>query len=177
MISEKATVYSILTSVKRRNARRNSAALSVAVLSFVMLALCQEVVAFVPVKARFAAAPSLPAVIDRQEKRHETDVMFLSMSAAPALEQPMRGGGGRRSFEDRMRDMVDGGRKRRQQQNRQEAKLPPNVKICRTLDEYKAVVGEERERLVATRFYAPWWYVSASGGTKTAADRGLAWKS
>jgi hypothetical protein len=33
---------------------------------------------------------------------------------------------------------------------------PPNVKMVTNLQEYKKVVGEEREKIVVARFYAPW---------------------
>jgi hypothetical protein len=37
---------------------------------------------------------------------------------------------------------------------------PANVQLVQTLSEYKAVVGDERERLTVVRFYADWCRVS-----------------
>lgn len=34
--------------------------------------------------------------------------------------------------------------------------LPANLKIVTTIDEYKDVVGCEKERIVAVRFFARW---------------------
>jgi thioredoxin-like negative regulator of GroEL len=54
-----------------------------------------------------------------------------------------------------MRDMVltnDNKKKTRQTPSN----LPSNVKMVTSLQEYKKVVGEETEKLVVARFYAPW---------------------
>jgi len=78
-----------------------------------------------------------------------------------------------RSFEERMRDMVLGrpqsssatSEQRRvvvQQPKQQQRRsfLPPNVQTIESLDEYKRVVGDEREKIVAVRFYATYCKVS-----------------
>jgi thiol-disulfide isomerase/thioredoxin len=58
-------------------------------------------------------------------------------------------------FERRMRDMVltnDNKKKTRQTPSN----MPNNVKMVTSLQEYKKVVGEETDKLVVARFYAPW---------------------
>ena len=62
-----------------------------------------------------------------------------------------------KSFEDRMRDLVMGGRTNAAiPSENSDSKLPKNVKVVKTLDEYKKVVGGERDRIVVVRFFAPW---------------------
>jgi hypothetical protein len=58
-------------------------------------------------------------------------------------------------FERRMRDMVltnDNKKKARQTPSN----LPSNVKMVTSLEEYKKLVGEETDKVVVARFYAPW---------------------
>lgn len=67
-----------------------------------------------------------------------------------------------RTFEERMRDMVLGPRQRaaaptateQRRVVKQRSVLPPNVQTIESLEEYKHVVGDEREKIVAVRFYA-----------------------
>jgi len=61
-------------------------------------------------------------------------------------------------FQDRMRRLVTrdrqreaGGRSRTATDRRH-----PNVMVIDTLEEYKTVVGDEKDRLVVVRFYATW---------------------
>ena len=56
-----------------------------------------------------------------------------------------------------MRDLVMGGRTNAAiPSENSDSKLPKNVKVVKTLDEYKKVVGGERDRIVVVRFFAPW---------------------
>lgn len=77
------------------------------------------------------------------------------------------------SFERRMRDMVLGNQKQRENSRTATAlptrkfarklpqtELPPNVHAVETLADYKRVVADETESVVAVRFYAPWCKVS-----------------
>jgi len=60
------------------------------------------------------------------------------------------------SFEKRMRNLVLGGAKKKAATRQSGGKAPPNLKVVRTLKEYKSVVGDEGTRIVAVRFFAPW---------------------
>jgi len=63
------------------------------------------------------------------------------------------------SFEIRMRAMVLGNQKKRvitRKAARPTRKLPPNVCVVESLKDYKRVVADETDRVVAVRFYAPW---------------------
>jgi hypothetical protein len=40
------------------------------------------------------------------------------------------------------------------------AQLPPNVHVVSTLQDYKTMVADETQSVVAVRFYAPWCKVS-----------------
>ena len=57
------------------------------------------------------------------------------------------------SFEGRMRGLVFG---RTNKNKKTTMKLPANVCTVETLEEYKAIVGEEDTKLVCVRFYARW---------------------
>jgi hypothetical protein len=61
------------------------------------------------------------------------------------------------SFEDRMRNVVfRSPSSEKVSINMEPSKLPYNVKIAETLDDYKEIVGEETDRIVVVRFFAPW---------------------
>jgi hypothetical protein len=60
------------------------------------------------------------------------------------------------SFEQRMRNMVLGNPKRTVATVVPKRKLPPNVHVVQTLQEYKKMVADETQSIVAVRFYAPW---------------------
>jgi hypothetical protein len=79
------------------------------------------------------------------------------------------------SFERRMRDMVLGNQKQREvartatapalptrkvARKSPPAQLPPNVHVVETLQDFKTIVADETESVVAVRFYAPWCKVS-----------------
>jgi thiol-disulfide isomerase/thioredoxin len=55
------------------------------------------------------------------------------------------------SFEDRMRGLAFKGKKKQPVR-----RLPPNVFVVETLQDYKQIVGGESSKMVAVRFYAPW---------------------
>lgn len=84
---------------------------------------------------------------------------------AGALNAPLPISGASRmtqSFERRMRDLVLGGKDvvRRSSTVAPTAtntrKLPSNVLTVESLQDYKKVVADEPEKMVAVRFYAPW---------------------
>jgi len=63
----------------------------------------------------------------------------------------------RSSFEGRMRSLVIDNRKGEAAKEKfEKSRLPKNIKIARTLREYRDIVGEEKERIVVVRFYAKW---------------------
>lgn len=71
----------------------------------------------------------------------------------------------RQSFEDRMRDIVFGKKTEKKQKKyndiksmtrRHKMKLPQNVQVIESLNEYKKVVADEKQKMVIVRFYAPW---------------------
>jgi hypothetical protein len=77
---------------------------------------------------------------------------------AGALNPPTRSSRQSRSFESRMRDLVLGTPKPKTKAPPAEGArtLPSNVFTVETLEDYKKVVGDEKEKLVAVRFHAPW---------------------
>jgi hypothetical protein len=83
-----------------------------------------------------------------------------AMAGGAALSMPTTGGG--RSFEERMRDLVLGPTAQKQTKwethrtttTARSSVLPPNVQLIESLQDYKRVVGDEREKIVAVRFYA-----------------------
>ena len=60
------------------------------------------------------------------------------------------------SFEGRMRGLVFGRENNNNNNKKTAIQLPANVCTVETLEEYRAVVGEEDTKLVCVRFYAPW---------------------
>jgi hypothetical protein len=87
-----------------------------------------------------------------------------AVAGGAALSMPPMGG---RSFEERMRDLVLGpttngaGQKQTKWETHRtttttarSSVLPPNVQCIESLQDYKRVVGDEREKIVAVRFYA-----------------------
>lgn len=105
----------------------------------------------------------------RHQRRSSDDRRTSSAKAAHAgtLAMPQA-----RSFEQRMRDMVLGTPATTTshtvapttvgpiQERQQQRALPPNVLTIETLQDYKRVVGDEREKIVAVRFYATYCKVS-----------------
>eukprot|EP00543_Licmophora_paradoxa_P005358 CAMPEP_0202456488 /NCGR_PEP_ID=MMETSP1360-20130828/13729_1 /ASSEMBLY_ACC=CAM_ASM_000848 /TAXON_ID=515479 /ORGANISM="Licmophora paradoxa, Strain CCMP2313" /LENGTH=235 /DNA_ID=CAMNT_0049076301 /DNA_START=110 /DNA_END=817 /DNA_ORIENTATION=+ len=62
-----------------------------------------------------------------------------------------------KSFERRMRDLL--GKRRKNEQESQTATTTKNskhIKVVTSLEQYKQIVGEERQRIVCVRFSAPW---------------------
>lgn len=51
--------------------------------------------------------------------------------------------------------MVLGGRKKKVA-TKKKVKMPANIKVAKTLGDYKDIVGGERDRIVVVRFFAPW---------------------
>mmetsp|Transcript_2477 Transcript_2477/g.3651 ORF Transcript_2477/g.3651 Transcript_2477/m.3651 type:complete len:223 (+) Transcript_2477:131-799(+) len=80
------------------------------------------------------------------EERCKQSYMAVSFKETPAAS----------SFEDRMRSMVVGRRKREVAKKQAEQNLPENVKIVTTLEEYRDAVGGEKDRIVVVRFFARW---------------------
>lgn len=61
--------------------------------------------------------------------------------------------GGVQTFEGRMRDLVMGDR-RTAEPSTAHRHLPSNLQIIESLKDYKRVVADEKEKIVAVRFYA-----------------------
>ena len=84
-----------------------------------------------------------------------------SASAAGVFAPPPR----RTSFEQRMRNLVLPNKKNSQAKalNSSARRRPANVLHVETLQDYKKVVGDETEKVVAVRFYATYCKVSVVG--------------
>ena len=97
--------------------------------------------------------------------RRTENIMSLRMSSSVAVAGVESQGRRRSSFKDRMRNIVVKDRRRSA-----DAKVggkngrPSNVKVVRTLDDYKIAVGDEHDKLVVVRFYATWCKVSSMEG-------------
>ena len=64
------------------------------------------------------------------------------------------------SFERRMRDLVLGSPQTQRSSTPVREGLPSNLHVIEDLHEYKKVVGDEEEKIVAVRFYATYCRVS-----------------
>ena len=110
------------------------------------------------------SSSSNPQAQKRPSSRSTTQKSaYVGALAPPTTQQQQKP---RRSFESRMRDLVLGQPKQQSTttgaNKAQEGarSLPTNVFTVETLQDYKKIVGEEREKLVAVRFFAPWCRVS-----------------
>ena len=108
---------------------------------------------------RYGDAPSSSrSASSPQQQRSSSDRRTAKSAHAGTLSMPQP-----RSFEQRMRDMVLGSPAAvapMQEQQGQQRSLPSNVQTIETLQDYKRVVGDEREKIVAVRFYATYCKVS-----------------
>lgn len=83
----------------------------------------------------------------------------------PSSMMPPTTGQRPRSFEDRMRDLVLGPTTKPKKPAAAAAaprarSKPANIKMVETLADFKSVVADEKDRIVAVRFHAPWCRVS-----------------
>lgn len=62
--------------------------------------------------------------------------------------------------------MVLGGRKKKVA-TKKKVKMPANIKVAKTLGDYKDIVGGERDRIVVVRFFAPWCKVRTLIGSES----------
>ena len=97
-------------------------------------------------------------------RRRTENIMSLRMSSVAVAGVEFKGRR-RSSFKDRMRNIVvkDSGQSADAKVGEKNGR-PSNVKECATLDDYKVVVGDERDKLVVVRFYATWCKVSSMEG-------------
>lgn len=125
------------------------------ILALVNLACMQSAVAFAP----------LP--LDMRQTHHVKSRTELSMST---MIEPALSAKSDSSFEGRMRNIVLRGNIQKRKKMSQQSQRPKNLKVVRTLKEYKAIVGKEQNRIVAVRFFAPWCKVRVLGRSFRASD-------
>lgn len=99
-------------------------------------------------------------------RRSSTSTSKSASASGAALSVPI--GGGAESFEQRMRDMVLGtpstiAPRRTATASGPVRTLPANVQVIDTLRDYKRVVGDERDKIVAVRFFASYCKVRVRG--------------
>jgi len=92
-----------------------------------------------------------PALTRSQLNYKYRDLHRCVLEVSATLEPPPSSS----NFEDRMRKLLRRRGQKPGNDNRQN-KLPPNIKMVETLQEYKAVVGDEREKIIVVRFFATW---------------------
>merc|ERR1711937_295368 len=85
-----------------------------------------------------------------------TTIITSKSSFAGVLQAPPNGGtqqqrSGSKSFESRMRDLV-----LPKPRTRDMRRLPANLEVVETIQDYKEVVADEEEGIVVVRFFAPW---------------------
>jgi thiol-disulfide isomerase/thioredoxin len=77
------------------------------------------------------------------------------MSYANTIEIPETYGSAN-SFETRMKALVLGDQKQKKSASTSKSSRLPNVFEAVTLQDFKRLVGDERERITVVRFHAPW---------------------
>jgi len=107
------------------------------------LAIVLAFLSLITTSAAFVASPKISII---HTEKHES----YSYMASALSEMP------RPSFEDRMRKLVFANRRKGAGSKKSENHLPKNMKIARTLSEYRDIVANEEERIVVVRFYAEW---------------------
>lgn len=94
-----------------------------------------------------------------QEERINMYTSVLEM-ATGTLDAPRSGEMEMSDFQRRMRRLVtekdDQKRARRSFKRNIKKRGPPNFQIIDTLEDYKKVVGGNKDKLIVVRFYAPW---------------------
>ena len=88
---------------------------------------------------------------NHSERQRQNSLRVATINYSPSNEMS--------DFQRRMRKLVQRDNKKAER-NGKPAGSPPNFHVVRTLEEYKRVVGDEKEKIVAVRFYAPWCKVS-----------------
>jgi hypothetical protein len=106
----------------------------------------------------------LPQQQQQQNRRRFSSPSKSSHAASVALPTSESSiSQGVQSFERRMRDLVLGTQKHNQQEVQHtsdssnmitDTRTPSHVKVIQSLQEYKEIVGDEREKLVVVRFFA-----------------------
>lgn len=115
-------------------------------ITIAMVAMATRTIAFTPSMQNSAVNVGSSRYLSATTR---SPTVVMKISATSLIEnQP-------KSFEDRMRDMIQGGRKKPVDEAAN-TKMPKNVMVVKTLEEYKHVVGGERDRIVVVRFFAPW---------------------
>ena len=156
--SDETSACTILPTTKpprrrRRPARRRSDASSMIALACILsMMVCPDGV--------FGFVPAQSVAF----RRRTENIMSLRMSSVAVAGVEFKGRR-RSSFKDRMRNIVvkDRGQSADAKVGEKNGR-PSNVKECATLDDYKVVVGDERDKLVVVRFYATWCKVSPMEG-------------
>lgn len=90
---------------------------------------------------------------NRQTTLSNSFAPTLPYSSVPDEESSIRS-----NFDKRMRDLVFGKKERLAPSPRRRSggKRPENIRTVESLQEYKAVVANEKERIVVVRFFATW---------------------
>lgn len=97
--------------------------------------------------SHITSSPQTSTINKHAEKQHQNSLRVATINYSPSNEMS--------DFQRRMRKLVQRDNKKRDK-NGKPAGSPPNFHVVRTLEEYKRVVGDEKEKIVAVRFYAPW---------------------
>jgi len=94
-----------------------------------------------------ASSPQPITNNNHADRQRQNSLRVATINYSPSNEMS--------DFQRRMRKLVQRDNKKAERSGKP-AGSPPNFHVVRTLEEYKRVVGDEEEKIVAVRFYAPW---------------------
>lgn len=115
-------------------------------IAIAMVAMATRTIAFSPSMQNYAVNVRNSKFISATT---QSPTVQMKVSATSLIESRPK------SFEDRMKDMMRG-RRTKPVVETVNSKIPKNIMVVKTLEEYKHVVGGERDRIVVVRFFAPW---------------------
>ena len=134
--------------ITRKQTRRRSA------LTLPLTLLCFLMTNRSTITTTTAFMPTALTLSTRQQQ-HQSPTQISIGAGAATMDAS------RPAFGERMRNLALGRERKTNPTTAQKKKnLPPNVKVVLTLEEYKQVVGNEKDRIVCVRFFATWCKVS-----------------
>ena len=112
-----------------------------------LLMICSFFALQIPTVAAFAFTSTTFAKGTTKSSRTKTEEAKFQLAASTFDSPPSE----MSDFQRRMRKLAIPGKKPRRQKN-----LPKNFRVVTNLEDYKRIIGGNKDKLIIVRFYAPW---------------------
>lgn len=112
-----------------------------------LLMICSLFALQIPTVAAFAFTSTTFAKGTTKSSRTKTEEAKFQLAASTFDSPPSE----MSDFQRRMRKLAIPGKKPRRQKN-----LPKNFRVVTNLEDYKRIIGGNKDKLIIVRFYAPW---------------------